>query len=75
MANLFQQGQSPQGQTNQQLLQAIRQNPRAYVGQLKQNPAGFLRQFGIDIPEGMTDPMQIAQRLYGAPPPGLFGRR
>lgn len=74
MANLFQ-GQSPQGQTNQQLLQAIRQNPRAYVGQLKQNPAGFLRQFGIDIPDGMTDPMQIVQRLYGSPPPGFMGRR
>lgn len=74
MANLFQ-GQSPQGQTNQQLLQAIRQNPRAYVGQLKQNPAGFLRQFGIDIPEGMSDPMQIVQRLYGSPPPGFMGRR
>lgn len=75
MANLFQQGQSPQGQTNQQLLQAIRQNPRAYVGQLKQNPAGFLRQFGIDIPDGMNDPMQIVQRLYGSPPPGFMGRR
>ncbi len=75
MANLFQQGQSPQGQANQQLLQAIRQNPRAYVGQLKQNPAGFLRQFGIDIPDGMTDPMQIVQRLYGSPPPGFMGRR
>lgn len=74
MANLFQ-GQSPQGQANQQLLQAIRQNPRAYVGQLKQNPAGFLRQFGIDIPDGMTDPMQIVQRLYGSPPPGFMGRR
>lgn len=74
MANLFQ-GQPPQGQANQQLLQAIRQNPRAYVGQLKQNPAGFLRQFGIDIPEGMTDPMQIVRRLYGSPPPGFMGRR
>lgn len=74
MANLFQ-GQSPQGQDNQQLLQAIRQNPRAYVGQLKQNPAGFLRQFGIDIPDGMTDPVQIVQRLYGSPPPGFMGRR
>ena len=75
MANLFQQGHPAQGQANQQLLQAIRQNPRAYVGQLKQNPAGFLRQFGIDIPEGMSDPMQIVQRLYGSPPPGFMGRR
>ena len=73
MANLFQQGQ-PQG-GNPQLLQQIRANPRAYVGQLKADPAGFLRQFGYDIPDGMNDPMQIVQRLYGSPPPGFMGRR
>lgn len=72
MANLFGQGQSPQ---NQQLLQQIRANPRAYVGQLKQDPAGFLRQFGYNVPDGMNDPMQIIQRLYGSPPPGIMGRR
>lgn len=77
MANLFQQGQPTQQAPpqNQQLLQAIRQNPRAYVSQLKQNPAGFLRQFGYNVPDGMNDPMQIIQRLYGAPPPGIMGRR
>lgn len=77
MANLFPQGQPAQQAPpqNQQLLQAIRRNPRAYVGQLKQNPAGFLRQLGYNIPDNISDPMQIIQRLYGAPPLGMFGRR
>lgn len=76
MANLFD-GQSAQRQSapppNQQLIQQIRQNPRAYVGQLKADPAGFLRQFGISLPDGMTDPGQIAQHLYGMPPRGMMG--
>ncbi len=77
MANLFGQSQPTQqaAPPNQQLLQAIRQNPRAYVWQLKSNPAAFLRKFGYDIPDGISDPMQIIQRLYGAPPPGIMGRR
>lgn len=79
MANLFNQQQPAQGQMampqNQQLIQQIRANPRAYVGQIKQDPAGFLRQFGINIPDGMTDPGQIAQHLYGSPPRGMMGQR
>ena len=75
MANLFGQSQPQAAPPNQQLLQAIRQNPRAYVGQLKSNPAAFLRQLGYNIPDGISDPMQIIQRLYGSPPPGIMGRR
>ena len=77
MANLFRQGQPTQQvpPQNQQLLQQIRANPRAYVGQLKQDPAGFLRQFGYNVPDGMTDPAQIVQRLFGSPPLGMFGGR
>lgn len=81
MANFFQQ-QPAQPQTtvaatpNQELAQQIRQNPQAYVAQIKPNPAAFLKsQFGITIPDGMNNPMQIAQYLYGPPPRRGPGRR
>lgn len=71
--NLFQQ------QTNQgnPIIAQIRQNPRAYVGQLKADPAGFLRQLGVNVPQGvdMSNPVSIIQALYGSPPAGMFGRR
>lgn len=65
MANLFNQGQA-----GNPLLAQIRQNPRAYVGQIKQDPAGFMRRCGYNIPDGVTDPRQIIQSLFGAPPQG-----
>lgn len=73
MANLFQGNQPAQqtaqhGSTQYQLLQAVRQNPRAYVAQIKADPAGFMRQCGYNIPAGMTDPRQIIQAAFGAPP-------
>ncbi len=72
MANLFNNSQQlpttqpPQMGGNQQLLQQIRANPRAYVGQIKADPVGFLRQCGYNIPGGMTDPRQIVGYLFGA---------
>lgn len=50
---------------NAELLQQIRANPRAYVGELKANPAAFLRKCGYSIPEGMSDPRQIVGYLFG----------
>lgn len=54
---------------NQQLLQQIRSNPGAFVPQIKADPVGFMRQFGYNIPDGMTNPQQIAQHIFG----GRFG--
>lgn len=70
MANLFNNGQATQGNP---ILQQIMRNPRAYVGQLKADPAGFLKRLGVNIPDGVNtaDPMQIIQALFGAPPQGM----
>ena len=48
-------GQKPVG------LQA--QNPQQALAQLKSNPAATLKQAGLNIPEGMTDPGAIIQHL------------
>lgn len=55
----------------------VRANPRAFVSQIKADPAGFMRQMGVNIPEGVDarNPMSLIQALYGNPPPGIFGRR
>ena len=37
--------------------------PMQRLQELKQNPVSVLNQAGYNIPEGMTDPMQIAQHL------------
>lgn len=58
------QPQPPQPTTNH-LLDQIRANPAAYVGEIKANPAAFLKRCGYNIPDGMTDPRQIAMRLFG----------
>ena len=62
-------GQSPQPPAppsgNPELLAQIRANPRAYVTEIKSDPAGFLRKCGYSIPDGMTDPRQIAGYLFG----------
>lgn len=43
----------------------IRANPGAFVAEIKANPAAFLGRLGYNIPDGMTDPRQIAQHLFG----------
>lgn len=59
--------QSPaQASGNADLLRQIRANPRAYVAELKADPAAFVRRCGYEIPDGMTDPQQIIQALFGA---------
>lgn len=54
---------APQG--NAALLSQIRANPRAYVSEIKSDPAGFLRKCGYPIPDGMNDPRQIIGHLFG----------
>ena len=58
-------GQSPQPSGNPELLAQIRANPRAYVTEIKSDPVRFLRKCGYSIPDGMTDPRQIAGYLFG----------
>lgn len=54
---------------NLELLRQIRADPRGYAAQISANPAAFIKQrFGRDIPEGMNDPRQIIQYLFGPPP-------
>ena len=38
-------------------------NPQQMLQQLRADPAGTLRQRGLNIPEGMTNPQQIIQHL------------
>lgn len=56
---------SPAPAGNAELLSQIRANPRAYVVEIKSDPAGFLRRCGYDIPAGMNDPKQIIGHLFG----------
>lgn len=43
--------------------QAPQANPMQALQQLQQNPAAMLRQKGLNIPDGMTNPQQIVQHL------------
>lgn len=71
MANpLFERfGGSPAAQSSapaqNPLRDQIRANPGAFVAEIKANPAAFARRLGYDIPDGMTDPRQIAMSLFG----------
>lgn len=38
-------------------------NPMQLVQQIQRNPAAMLRQRGLTIPDGMTNPQQIVQHL------------
>lgn len=38
-------------------------NPMQLVQQLQANPAAMLKQRGLNIPDGMTNPQQIIQHL------------
>lgn len=46
-----------QRQTPQQM------NPQEALAQLRANPAGILKNAGLNVPNGMTDPTQIIQYL------------
>lgn len=47
------------------------QNPVQMLSQLRQDPAGMLRQAGYSIPAGMTNPQQMVQHLVTS---GQVGR-
>ena len=43
--------------------QQMPQTPQAALQQLQQNPQAMIRQAGMSIPDGMTDPQQMVQHL------------
>lgn len=42
------------------------QNPQQILQQLQQDPAGMLKQKGLNIPQGMTNPQQIVNHLISS---------
>jgi hypothetical protein len=42
------------------------QNPQQILQQIRQDPAGMLRQKGLNIPAGMNNPQQIVQHLVSS---------
>ena len=42
------------------------QNPQQIIKQLQQDPAGMLKQKGLTIPQGMTNPQQIVNHLISS---------
>lgn len=38
-------------------------NPMQAIQQIKSNPAAMLKQAGMNVPDGMTDPQQIVNHL------------
>ena len=44
-------------------LQTTPNNPQQALAQLRANPAQMLKQAGLNIPDGMTDPQQIISHL------------
>lgn len=40
-----------------------RPNPMQMMQQLRADPTGFLRQAGLNVPSGITDPQQIINHL------------
>ena len=38
-------------------------NPMQIIQQLRQNPVAMLKQRGLNIPDGMSNPQQIVQHL------------
>lgn len=41
-------------------------NPQQMLQQIKSNPAAVLRQRGLNVPAGMTNPQQIIQHLLSS---------
>lgn len=56
--------------------QAPHVTPQQALSQLQNDPSGTLRQCGLNVPAGMTDPHQMVQHLMqsGQLPQGIFGR-
>lgn len=42
------------------------QNPQQILHQLQQDPVGMLKQKGLTIPQGMTNPQQIVNHLVSS---------
>lgn len=45
---------------------ALGRNPMQMLAQLKSNPLGFLRQYGFNVPDNLTDPNAIIQHLMNS---------
>ena len=45
------------------LFDQLQMNPQQMLQQLRADPAGTLRQRGLNIPQGMTNPQQILNHL------------
>ena len=41
-------------------------NPMQALQQIKSNPSAVLRQRGLNVPDGMTNPQQIVQHLLNS---------
>lgn len=41
-------------------------NPMQMMNQLRSNPSAVLKQRGLNIPDGMTNPQQIVQHLLNS---------
>lgn len=44
----------------------MQMNPMQMMMQLRSNPAAVLKQRGLNVPDGMTDPQQIVQHLISS---------
>jgi hypothetical protein len=42
------------------------QNPQQILQRLQQDPTGMLKQKGLNIPQGMTNPQQIVNHLISS---------
>lgn len=47
-------------------LSGQQQNPQQILQQLQQDPAGMLKQKGLNIPAGMKNPQQIVNHLISS---------
>lgn len=45
------------------LYDSLQRNPQQMLQQLRADPAGMLKQRGLNIPQGMTNPQQIVSHL------------
>jgi hypothetical protein len=67
------------GQQGQQPRQEKQQDPRQALNEIKADPASFLKQAGLSVPEGMTDPQQMVWHIIDSGqvrgPRAQFARR
>lgn len=50
----------------EQIGNSAQENPMQMVQQIRSDPVGFLRQRGLNIPDNMKDPRQIARYLVSS---------